>query len=114
MDCTPAMAIRPTPATTYLTEQATPHLTASTAAATPKLTSVYNQATPHRTDRFSTEGARRVGLFAPHPACDADGQVPAQSPVLRRPVEPAGQSGHRTNAARKVGSRVTDRAKRRE
>src|SRR6266481_1719384 len=62
MDCTPAMAIRPTPATTYLTEQATPHLTASTAAATPKLTSVYNQATPHRTDRFSTEGARRVGL----------------------------------------------------
>jgi hypothetical protein len=30
-----AMAIRPTPATTYLTGQATPHLTASTAAATP-------------------------------------------------------------------------------
>src|SRR5260221_6555690 len=62
MDCPRAMARRRTPATTYLTEQATPHLTASTAAATPKLTSVYNQARPHRTDRFSTEGARRVGL----------------------------------------------------
>src|SRR5215831_1575056 len=35
MDCIPATALRPTPATGYLTEQATPHLTASTAAATP-------------------------------------------------------------------------------
>src|SRR5262249_6086776 len=60
MDCIPAMAIRPTPATTYLTEQATPHLTASTAAATPWLRSVYEQATPHRRDRFSTEGARHT------------------------------------------------------